>query len=164
MPRRGACPWGKRRVKIPGKGTSIGGETYQSLRGGILGGEIPPGDKVRTQELCKRLGVSLGAVREALSQLMAEGLILAEAHKGYTVAPISVDDLKDLTRIRTEIETLCLTWSMEAGKIEWESEVIAATHRLTKTYRIDRSSRRLSSRARWRLREPPPVADPAATV
>lgn len=128
-------------MKIPGKGTTIAGETYQSLRAGILSGQIPPGDKVRTQELCRRFGVSLGAVREALSQLQAEGLVMAEAHRGYTVAPISIQDLKDLTRIRLEIETLCLTWSMEAGKIDWESEVIGALHRLTKTYRVeDRSA------------------------
>jgi DNA-binding GntR family transcriptional regulator len=130
-------------VKIPGKGTTIAGETYQSLRAGILAGDIPPGDKVRTQVLCRRFGVSLGAVREALSQLQAEGLVVAEAHRGYTVAPISIEDLKDLTRVRIEIETLCLTWSMEAGKLEWESEVIGATHRLTKTYRVaDRSEAR----------------------
>ena len=127
-------------MKVAGKGQTISGETYQSLRAGILGGEIPPGDKVRTQEYCQRFGVSLGAVREALSQLMAEGLVLAEAHRGYTVAPISIEDLKDLTRVRVEIETLCLTWSMEAGQVEWESEVIAATHRLTKTYRVDERS------------------------
>jgi DNA-binding GntR family transcriptional regulator len=85
--------------------------------------------------------VSLGAVREALSQLQAEGLVIAEAHRGYTATPISSDDLKDLTRVRVQIETLCLTWSMTAGKIEWESEVIGATHRLTKTYRVtDRAS------------------------
>jgi DNA-binding GntR family transcriptional regulator len=43
--------------------------------------------------------------------------------------------------VRIEAETLCLTWSMQAGKIEWESEVIGATHRLTKTYRVtDRSA------------------------
>jgi len=124
-------------VKVPGKGQTISGETYQTLRAGILAGEIPPGAKVRTQEYCQRFGVSLGAVREALSQLMAEGLVFAEAHRGYTAAPISIEDLKDLTRVRMEIETLCLTWSMEAGQVEWESEVIGATHRLTRTYRVD---------------------------
>ena len=127
-------------MKVPGMGQTISGETYQTLRAGILGGEIPPGAKVRTQEYCQRFGVSLGAVREALSQLMAEGLVVSEAHRGYTAAPISIEDLKDLTRVRMEIETLCLTWSMEAGLVEWESEVIAATHRLTRTYRVDEGS------------------------
>jgi DNA-binding GntR family transcriptional regulator len=124
-------------VKVAGKGQTISGETYQSLRAGILGGEIPPGDKVRTQEYCRRFGVSLGAVREALSQLMAEGLVVSEAHRGYTVSPISINDLKDLTRVRMEIEALCLAWSIAAGQVDWESEVLAATHRLTKTYRLD---------------------------
>lgn len=127
-------------MKVPGKGQTISGETYQTLRAGILGGEIPPGGKVRTQEYCQRFGVSLGAVREALSQLMAEGLVFSEAHRGYTAAPISIEDLKDLTRVRMEVETLCLTWSMEAGQVEWESEVIAAAHRLTRTYRVDERS------------------------
>ena len=127
-------------MKVAGKGLTISGETYQSLRAGILGGQIPPGDKVRTQALCERFGVSLGAVREALSQLMAEGLVLSEPHRGFTVAPISVADLKDLTRLRIEIESMCLTWSMEAGGVDWESEVIAATYRLSKTHRLDEQS------------------------
>ncbi len=125
------------RVKVPGKDTTISGETYQSLRAGILSGEIAPGSKVRAQNLSERFDVSLGAVRESLSQLMAEGLVSAEAHRGFTVVPLSVEDLRDLTRVRTEIETLCLNWSIEAGKLEWESEVIAAAHRLTKTLRTD---------------------------
>jgi DNA-binding GntR family transcriptional regulator len=124
-------------MKVPGKDTTISGETYQSLRAGILSGEIAPGSRVRTQNLRERFDVSLGAVREALSQLMAEGLVTSEAHRGYTVVPLSVEDLRDLTRVRTEIETLCLNWSIEAGKLEWESEVIAAAHRLTKTLRTD---------------------------
>jgi DNA-binding GntR family transcriptional regulator len=81
------------------------------------------------------MGVSLGAVREALSQLIAEGLVCVEAHRGYTVMPLSIADLLDLTRVRTEVEVLCLTWSMQLGKLEWESAVMAASHRLAKTFR-----------------------------
>jgi DNA-binding GntR family transcriptional regulator len=127
-------------VKVAGKGLTISGEIYQSLRAGILGGQIPPGDKVRTQALCQRFGVSLGGVREALSQLMAEGLVLSEPYRGFTVTPISVEDLKDLTRVRTEIESMCLIGSMESGSVEWESEVIAASYRLSKTNRLDEHS------------------------
>lgn len=124
-------------MKVQGKGTTIAGEIYISLRESILNGQVRPSDKIRPQELCERYGVSLGAVRESLSQLMAEGLVLSEAHRGFTVASISVEDLRDLTRIRIEIESVCLRWSMELGAIDWESEVIAATHRLTKTHHSD---------------------------
>jgi DNA-binding GntR family transcriptional regulator len=81
------------------------------------------------------MGVSLGALREALPQLIAEGLVVVEAHRGYTVTPLSIEDLLDLTRVRTEVEVLCLTWSMQLGQLEWETEVIAASHRLAKTFR-----------------------------
>lgn len=124
-------------MKVAGKSTTIAGETYQFLRASILCGDIPPGTKVRTNELQTRFDVSLGAVREALTQLLAEGLVLSEAHRGYTVAPISVGDLQDLTRVRIEVENLCLTWSIQQGEIQWESEVIAATHRLSKTLRAE---------------------------
>lgn len=128
-------------MKISGKGTTVAGETYLSLRQGILSGQLRPGDRIRTQELCERFAAGLGAIRESLSQLMAEGLVLSEAHRGYTVAPISTEDLKDLTRLRIEIERLCLQWSIESGSLEWESEVVAASHRLTKTFRAtDRSA------------------------
>jgi DNA-binding GntR family transcriptional regulator len=125
-------------VKVSGKSTTIAGETYQVLRTKILAAEIAPGTKFRTNELCTRFDVSLAAVREALTQLMGEGLVLAEAHRGYTVAPISIDDLEDLTRVRIEIENLCLAWSIEKGELDWESEVIAATHRLSRTFRSAR--------------------------
>jgi len=122
-------------VKVAGKDQTISGETFEILRAQILAGDIAPGSKVKTQEVAQRMGVSLGALREALPQLIADGMVFVEAHRGYTVTPLSIDDLLDLTRVRTEIEVLCLTWSMQLGKLEWESEVIAASHRLAKTVR-----------------------------
>ncbi len=128
-------------MKVAGRDQTISGETFETLRTRILAGDIAPGSKVKTQELSQSMRVSLGAVREALSQLIAEGLVFVEAHRGYTVTPLSIEDLLDLTRVRTEVEVLCLTWSMELGQLEWESDVIAATHRLTKTFRaVDRAA------------------------
>ena len=122
-------------MKTAGKSTTIAGETYSSLRALILSGELRPGFKLRTADLQERFDVSLSTVREAVSQLLSEGLVVAEAHRGFTVAPISAEDLKDLTRVRIEIENLCLTWAIEHGDVEWESRVIAASHRLSKTFR-----------------------------
>jgi DNA-binding GntR family transcriptional regulator len=123
-------------VLIAGKRTTRANETYQSLRTGILCGTIPAGSRLRTNDLCSQFNVSLGAVREALSQLLAQGLVVSEAHRGFTVSPVSTDDLLDLTRVRIEIETLCLTWAIRAGTVEWESNIIAALHRLSRTHRV----------------------------
>lgn len=122
-------------MKINGTSMTMTGDTYQQLRDQVLRGTIEPGSRMRTSELCRRFNVSLSTVREALSQLMAEGLVTSEAHRGWIAAPVSRDDLRDLTRVRIEIENLCLTWSIEAGNLEWESRVIAAAHRLRKTFR-----------------------------
>src|SRR5271157_1164652 len=54
------------------------------------------------------LGSEPGAVREALSRLSAEGLVIAESQKGYRVAPLSADELLDLTEARVEIERIAL--------------------------------------------------------
>jgi DNA-binding GntR family transcriptional regulator len=122
-------------MKIEGRSTTIAGETYSALRSLILSGELRPGTKMRTAGLQERFSVSLGTVREAVSQLLSEGLVVAEAHRGFTVSPISVADLVDLTKVRIEIESLCLVWSIQHGDLEWESRIMAARHRLSNTFR-----------------------------
>lgn len=122
-------------MKATKDGSTISKETYEALRSSILLAQIAPGTKLTTSDLCERFGASLGAVREALSHLHAEGLVTAEARRGYTVSPVSVADLRNLTQVRIDIETLCLSRSIERGEIEWEANLVAATHRLTKNYR-----------------------------
>jgi DNA-binding GntR family transcriptional regulator len=105
---------------------------YFNLRADILACRLRPGARLKINELCTALDVSLGAVREALSRLSAEGLVVAEAQKGFQVAPISVADLEDLTQARIEIETLCLRRTIAARTLDWESGLVAAFHRLSR--------------------------------
>ncbi len=128
-------------MKVSGKRTTRANETFQSLRTGILSGAIPAGARMRTNELCGQFHVSLSAVREALSQLLAQGLVVSEAHRGFTVSPVSPEDLLDLTRVRIKIENLCLTWAIQAGTVEWESTIIASMHRLSRTPRLGERGR-----------------------
>ena len=76
---------------------------FDSLRDDILACRLLPGSKVRINDIAQSSDVSLGAVREALSRLGAEGLVVAESQKGYRVASLSVEDLRDLTEARVEI-------------------------------------------------------------
>jgi GntR family carbon starvation induced transcriptional regulator len=130
-------------VKVASNGKAITKttETCQVLRTAILLGELPPGSRLRTNVLTKQYKISLSSLREALTQLSAEGLTRTEAHRGYTVSALSIEDLTDLTRVRIGIETLCLTWAIESGNLEWESHILAASHRLANTARmVDRCS------------------------
>jgi DNA-binding GntR family transcriptional regulator len=131
-------------VKVPSNGKVITktNETYQILRNAILWGELPAGSRLRTNLLTKEYDISLSSLREALSQLSAEGLTQAEAHRGYVVTPISVEDVVDLARVRTVVETQCLIWAIENGTLEWESNIVAATHRLVNSVReLDQEAR-----------------------
>lgn len=131
-------------MKVPSNGKVISktNETYQVLRDAILWGELPAGSRLRTNVLTKEYGISLGALREALSRLSAEGLTQAEPHRGYVVTPISVEDVEDLARVRTVVETQCLVWAIENGTLEWESNIVAATHRLVNSAReLDQEAR-----------------------
>ena len=101
-----------------------------NLRELIIQVAYTPGEKLRIDQLVKKLGVSSGAVREALSRLTAEGLVIAEPQKGFVVAPISRFDLMDLTNVRIEIEARCLADSIANGDIEWEGRVLSIQHRL----------------------------------
>jgi DNA-binding GntR family transcriptional regulator len=65
--------------------------------------------------------------------LAAEGLAVAESQKGFRVAPLSSEEFRDLTEARIEIETLTLRRSIAKGDVEWESQLVAAWHRLSRT-------------------------------
>ena len=106
---------------------------YEALRADLLACRIVPGSRLKIQELCVQFSVSLGAVREALSRLTSEGLVVAEPQRGFRAAPISVADLKDLTMVRIEVESLCLKRAIEVGTVEWEAKLVAAFHRLSRT-------------------------------
>jgi DNA-binding GntR family transcriptional regulator len=118
---------------------------YFRLRADILACRLKPGARLKINELCAVLGVSLGAVREALSRLSAEGLVVAEAQKRFQVAPISVADLEDLTQARIEIETLCLKRAIAARTLDLETGLVASFHRLSRLpVRTPGDERRLS--------------------
>jgi DNA-binding GntR family transcriptional regulator len=106
---------------------------YEGLRADLLACRILPGKRLKIQELCTQFSVSLGAIREALSRLTSEGLVVAEPQRGFRAAPISATDLADLTMVRVEIETLCLRRAIALGDVNWEARLVAAAHRLSRT-------------------------------
>ena len=82
------------------------------LRADIVTCRISPGEKLNISTISKRFDVSLAAVREALSRLMAAGLVVAEDQRGFRASPLSIPDLMDLTQTRIEIESLALRRAM----------------------------------------------------
>jgi DNA-binding GntR family transcriptional regulator len=119
------------------KVTSRTQAAYERIQSDIVAGHLLPGARLKIDDLCKSLGVSLGAVREALSRLTADGLVVSQPQRGFLVSPISASDLKDLTMVRCEIEAMCLRRAIALGDVAWESEVLAGLHRITRTPATD---------------------------
>ncbi|PYN78170.1 MAG: GntR family transcriptional regulator [Candidatus Rokuibacteriota bacterium] len=105
---------------------SLTSAVFAQLRAEILSCRLKPGEKLLIAGLARRFGVSLSAVREALSRLGAEGLVKAEDQRGFHVSPVSIDGLRDLTRTRIDIEGLALRRAIELGDARWEDAVRAA--------------------------------------
>src|SRR5438874_12769181 len=54
----------------------------QRIREAIVDGRIPPGEQLREGRLVEMLGISRGTVREAMRQLVQEGLVEYRMHHG----------------------------------------------------------------------------------
>jgi GntR family transcriptional regulator, carbon starvation induced regulator len=123
---------------------------FHGLKKDILECRLLPAAKIKINDVCASYGVSLGAAREALSRLAAEGLVRIETQKGFSVAPASWDEYSDLTDARVEIETYCIEKAIQHGDVEWESRVTAALHRLSRVPERDGESSTYPSAA-WLL-------------
>lgn len=103
---------------------------YVTLRRRILLGQLPPGERLKIEVLQKDLALSSTPLREALTRLTAEGLVVSVENRGFRTAPLSVADLRDLTHLRVVLEADALTDSIARGDAVWESSIVAAHHRL----------------------------------
>jgi DNA-binding GntR family transcriptional regulator len=116
---------------------SVNAALLERLRHDLVTGEIPAGAKLKIPDICERFAVSPGAAREALSRLVPEGLVDFIDQRGFRSPPVTVAGLQDITRVRLLIEREALIDSMRHGDGAWESEILAAQHRLL---RCDRKS------------------------
>lgn len=108
-------------------------EVYEQVRADILSTRIAPGSRLKVNPLCERFGVSLSVVREALTRLAEQRLVVSLPQFGFTVVPVDRSGLIDLTNVRVEIEGLALRWAIERAGLDWETSVVGALYRLGRT-------------------------------
>jgi DNA-binding GntR family transcriptional regulator len=80
----------------------------ERLRAAILAGDIPPGAPLVETALSERFDVSRGPLREALRQLIEEGLLVTVPYTGTHVAPLSVEDVREIYSLRTALEIFAI--------------------------------------------------------
>jgi len=104
----------------------------ERIRQDIILGALEPGSKLRLERLRKIYGASVNTLRETLSRLASEGLVVAEGQRGFAVLPVSLEDLRDITYMRQLLECHALRVSIEHADLDWEARVVGAYHKLSK--------------------------------
>ncbi|MFC4049945.1 GntR family transcriptional regulator [Actinomadura syzygii] len=105
---------------------------YEQIRADIFAAVLEPGSRLKFPELCAGYGTSVGVAREALSRLVADRLVRFQPRLGYSVAELSHAELVDITLARVEIEGATFRLAVTHGDVGWESEILAAHHRLSR--------------------------------
>jgi DNA-binding GntR family transcriptional regulator len=108
----------------------------ERLRADIVSGRLRPNEKLRVQALAEHYGFAASALREALSRLVTDALVVVEDQRGFRVSPVSRESLIELTDARVGIECLAIRRAIQFGDVAWESSVIGAYHRLSRCSEI----------------------------
>lgn len=121
------------RTETAANARTLASQAQELLRKDILSGRLAPGQRLRTKDLQARYGLGLSPLRESLQRLSAEGMVVNDEQRGFAVAPVSVAELEDLTLARTALESVMLPMAIRQGNADWEAEILAAFHRLSRT-------------------------------
>jgi len=76
------------------------------LRNDILHGDFPPGERLIELQLAERYGVGRAAIRAAIVELSAEGLVIHETNRGAAVRRVSIAEAIEITEARGALEAL----------------------------------------------------------
>ncbi|MGV6876189.1 GntR family transcriptional regulator [Pseudochelatococcus sp. B33] len=103
---------------------------YRLLRQDIVAGVFAPGQPLRLEQLRQRYGFSFSPLREALNRLQTERLVATAALRGFSVAPVSIEEMWDAMETRILIECEALRRAILNGDDDWEAGIVAAFHSL----------------------------------
>jgi DNA-binding GntR family transcriptional regulator len=132
---------------------TVGEAVYRRIRSDIVFGILRPGQKLRLEKVSESYGTSISTLRELLSRMSAEGLIIAEGQRGFEVAPVSAEDFRQVAALRLLLENHAMEQSFQAGDLDWEGRVVSAHYKLAVMERRflagDRGDQELWKRCDW---------------
>ncbi|HEX8302829.1 FCD domain-containing protein [Sphingomonas sp.] len=113
-------------------GQTLVKDIESGLRADITRGILAPAQPLRLEALKGRFDAGFSPIREALSRLLAEGLVELEPNRGFRVAALSREDLLDIAVARIAVETAAVRRAIELGDDDWEAGLVGAMHRYRK--------------------------------
>lgn len=105
-------------------------QCYEQLKQEIIDGTLQPGQKIKTAHIKERFDIGQSPIREALSRLVSLGLVDVADNKGFRVAPLSEENIRDTYHTFARIENLALALAIEHGDDAWEAGIVGALYQL----------------------------------
>ena len=97
--------------------------TMNGIRSAIIGGNLSLGQQLTESYLQKSFGFSKTPIREALAQLKAEGIVVAEVNKGFRVFKMDEKELSEFCELRLTLECQALKAAYKNNKFELINEL-----------------------------------------
>ncbi|WP_233270481.1 GntR family transcriptional regulator [Chachezhania sediminis] len=111
---------------------TISERAYRMIRAEIVSGDLAPGAKLKIEMLRQRYDMGAAPLREALSRLSGDRLVLLSGQRGFVVAPISAKEAADIGNLRKILEIEAIRQSIPLGDTAWEERLITTFHRLSR--------------------------------
>ncbi len=118
---------GSLRIETPP--TTLRAMALERLRGAIISGMFPPGQRLVERTLCEQLGVSRSVIREVIRHLDAEGLVTT-AGAGPSVARLDWEDARQIYEIRAALESAAVEACARVADAPVKARLGAALERL----------------------------------
>ncbi len=90
-------------------------QAYSRILGAIIDRTLPPGHRIRQNELAEKLGVSRQPVSHALHLLHRQGLVAESGRRGFEVTQLNAERIRQLYQVRGAIDALAAR--LAAGRV-----------------------------------------------
>jgi DNA-binding GntR family transcriptional regulator len=109
---------------------TLGQEVVEVIKQRIRSGEFVQGERVIESRLARELGLSLTPVREAVRELVGEGILTVNPNRGPSVRILSPDDAFELYTLRAQMEGLAIRLAIRRTRRADREEIAAILHRM----------------------------------
>ena len=125
-------------------------DVYEQILSAIVNGDIAPGERLIQEKIAAEINISRTPVREALLRLEQEGVLEATGRKGFSIRPISEEEVRQLYSAREAIEGYAARFVAEAKdpdqlakiKSAVDAEKEADTSNVEVDFRVNRTIHR----------------------
>lgn len=95
---------------------TLGDATFKRLKAMILDGTLEPGTRLSEKKFADHLGVSRTPVREAIGQLVSEGLAKRSAGSAPVVSSVSLNEIMEILHVRSLLECEAARKAASSGR------------------------------------------------